>query len=63
MAMASGDLPAAVMSSGLFKVTFLMFVAGILLFGPANFAAFVGNPQLYAVVIAIILGLFIVKRI
>lgn len=57
------DYPSSLMSSGLFKVTFLMFMIGILLFGPANLVSFIANPKMYAVVIAIIIGLFIVRRI
>lgn len=53
------DLP----RSGSFWMFLIVIFAAFLLFGPANIAAFMKSPGLYAIVIAIIVALFLARRI
>jgi len=51
------------LSSGLFRVSFLMFAVVLIIFGPANLAAFFKSPQVYTIIIALIIGIYIVRNV
>lgn len=54
---------AALLTSGLFSMTVVVFVIVLFIFGPANLAAFFMSPSIYTVLIGIVVALFVVRRV